>query len=496
MVGSKFRRGTREHQPHLERRDGNYGGVLAVGGISRRGKLMRADLYLKNGLIVTEEATFLGGVVVEKGKISQLVSGDVAIDAHKIIDLEGKALLPGIVDGHVHFNEPGREHWEGYRTGSMAAAAGGVTTVLDMPLNATPPTIDRPKLLHKRETVSGESVVDYANWGGLVDNNLDALDELNAEGVVGFKAFVSESGVDFERLDDDLIYAGLLRMRELGSVIGLHAENEYVTSFLGRRLRAAGRIDRAAWPESRPPETELEAVERALFWAKITGGNLHLVHVSIASAVRAVSRAKQDSVYVTVETCPHYLFFDHDDFIRIGPGAKCAPPIRARENIETLWTCVLEGMVDTIGSDHCPCTLAEKELGNDNIWQAWGGITGIQTMLPVMLTEGVYKRGLSLPALAKLMAGNPARLFGLYPRKGAMLPGSDADLVVVDLEKEWILSADHLFNKNKHSPYVGYAFRGSVECTIVRGEMVYHHGQIQVQPGFGQLLRRAQPYRR
>lgn len=455
---------------------------------------MSSDLYLKNAQIVTETAIFPGGVVVEAGKIIQVVAGNAEIEAREVIDLHGKLLLPGIVDGHAHFNQPGRDHWEGYRTGSMAAAAGGVTSVLEMPLNSTPPTITASLLAQKREVVQEESVVDYAHWGGLVNNNLDDLAEMNAEGVIGFKAFMSNSGVDFERLDDDLIYAGLEKTKELGNLIGLHAENETVTAYLGKKIRATGRTDRASWCESRPPETELEAVQRACFWAKVTGGNLHVVHVSIPEGIRAIARAKAEGVHVTAETCPHFLFFDQQDFERIGPAAKCAPPIRSRDTVEALWQCVKEGLVDTIGSDHSPCSWDEKVKGMDNIWEAWGGISGIQQMLPALLTAGVHQHGLPLTNLVRMLSGNPARLFGLYPRKGAILPGADADLVVVDLDCEWTLSTDQLLYKNKHSAYVGCSFKGQVQRTFVRGKTVFQDGEIKIQPGYGQLLRRAYPY--
>lgn len=456
---------------------------------------MQADLYLKNGLVVTEDTTFQGGVVVGQGKITQLVAGDIPVKAAETIDLRGKTVLPGLIDDHVHFNEPGREHWEGYRTGSMAAAAGGITTVMDMPLNASPPSIDRDKLLHKRRAVKAEAVIDYAHWGGLVDNNLADLAGLHEEGVIGFKAFMSASGVDFERVNDDVLYAGLLRAREFGNLVAVHAESEHVTALLGRQLRDAGRTDRAAWSESRPPATELEAVNRAIYWAKVAASNLHVVHVTIAAGIRAAAQAKREGVNVTVETCPHYLFFDQNDFARIGPAAKCAPPIRSREEVDKLWDCVLTGLVDTIASDHSPCPWADKEPGLENIWQAWGGINGVQSMLPVMLTEGVHKRGLPLPALARMMVANPARIFGLYPQKGSLLPGSDADLVIVDLDKEWSLTVDDLLYKNKHSAYAGYSFKGAIERTIVRGTTVYQNGQITAEPGFGQLLRRNQPYK-
>lgn len=455
---------------------------------------MTADLYLKNGQIVTETAVFSGGVVVEAGKITQVVTNATEVDAREVIDLGGKLLLPGVVDGHAHFNQPGRDHWEGYRTGTMAAAAGGVTSVLEMPLNSTPPTITRDLLNYKREVVREEAVIDYGQWGGLVDNNLEELAGMNAEGVIGFKAFMSNSGVDFERLGDDLIYAGLLKMKELGNLVGLHAENEDVTAFLGRQIRAMGRTDRASWYESRPPETELEAVLRACYWAKITGGNLHIVHVSIPEGIRAIAQAKAEGVHVTAETCPHYLFFDHQDFERIGPAAKCAPPIRSRASVEALWQCVKEGLVDTIGSDHSPCTWDEKAKGMDNIWNAWGGISGIQLMLPALLTAGVHQHGLPLTDLVRMLSANPARLFGLYPKKGNILLGSDADLVVVDLDQEWTLSADQLLYKNKHSAYVGCTFQGKVLRTLVRGVTVYVDGVIKVQPGYGELLRRDYSY--
>jgi allantoinase len=361
---------------------------------------------------------------------------------------------------------------------------------MEMPLNATPPSIDREKLIYKRDAVKTKSVVDYAHWGGLVDNNLDKLEGLHEEGVIAFKGFMSESGVDFKRINDDMLYGGLVKSRELGNVVGVHAESEYVTSFLAEQIQATGRIDRNAWLESRPAFAEVEADKRAIYWAKVTGGNLHIVHTTISEGIRAVDAAKREGVNVTVETCPHYLFFDNDDFVRIGPVAKCAPPLRKREEVEKLWECVLSGMVDTIASDHSPCPTADKVKGNDNIWQAWGGITGVQAMLPAMLTEGVHKRSLSLSLLVKMMCTNPARIFGLYPQKGSLLPDSDADITIVDLDKIWTLTAANLFSRHKQSAYVGYTFQGCVERTIVRGTMVYVDGQIQVEPGFGKLLQR------
>jgi allantoinase len=449
---------------------------------------MPADLYLRSGRVVNESEEFYGGVVVTGGRIEQLVAGNPMIQADQVIDCTGKLILPGLVDAHAHFSEPGRGHWEGFRTGTMAAAAGGITTVIEMPLNASPPTIHAKALQAKQAIVAQEAVVDVALWGGLVTNNLDKLDELHAGGVVGFKAFLSTSGSDFARIDDDLLYAGLLRARELGTVVGVHAENEWVTRHLTAELQASGRTDTDAWGLARPPATELEAIHRACYWAEVTGGQLHVVHVSLAEGVRTIAAAKVRGVAVTAESCPHYLLLNEDDFAWIGPTAKCAPPLRSRAEVEALWQCVLQGQVDLIASDHSPCLWEEKARGQENVWAAWGGISGIQTMLPAILTEGVHQRGLALSALVQMMAANPARRFGLYPQKGSLLPGADADLVVVNPQQAWTLTADQLLYKNPHSAFVGREFRGRVEQTFVRGAVVYDGDKIMAKPGYGRLL--------
>lgn len=450
---------------------------------------MQADLYLKDALVVTETGEFRGGVVVKDGVVAQVVAGSPDIQATTCLELQGHVLLPGLVDGHVHFNEPGREDWEGFRTGTMAAAAGGVTTVVDMPLNSSPPTVDCVQLQRKQTAVRDQAVVDYALWGGLINNNLAHLESLCAERVVGFKAFLVSSP-DFPRVDDDLVFAGMRQVRALDSLLAVHAENERVTMYLAEELRSRGRRDPLAWAESRPGHQEVEAVARVLHWAATTGATLHVVHASVPDVVRLVAAAKHRGVPVTVETCPHHLLLDLDDFQRIGPDAKCAPPLRSRETVEDLWQCVLAGDVDTFGSDHSPCPPELKRVGEGDVWRAWGGISGIQTMLPALMTEGVHKRGLSLAALTRMASANPARLLGLYPRKGIIQPGSDADFVVVNPDCRWTLTPHHLFYRHRHSAFVGHAFRGAVERTIVRGTTVYHREAIRVEPGFGRLLHR------
>jgi len=427
-------------------------------------------------------------MAVNDGRIVTFIDKNESVNAETTVDAQGLLVIPGLVDGHVHFSEPGREYWEGYETGCRAAAAGGITAVMEMPLNANPPTISVGNLRTKREIVRNKCVVDYAHWGGLVNNNLAELSGLNANGVIGFKAFMSSSGTEFVRIDDDLLYEGLKFTSKTGNIIGLHAENESVTQWLTASLKAEGRKDRSAWPESRPIETELEAIRRACFWAQKAQGNLHIVHVTIGDGVRTVKESQGNGAKITVETCPHYLYFDTEAFERIGPSAKCAPPIRSRATVEDMWSLVLDGMVDTIGSDHSPCLWEEKAAGMDDIWQAWGGISGIQCTLPVLFTEGVHKRGLSLEGLVRMISTNPAKIFGLYPQKGSLQPGADADFVIFDPQEEWTLDVDHLLTRNRHSAYVGSKFKGRVQKTYVRGKLVFDRGDVIAENGWGKLL--------
>jgi allantoinase len=456
---------------------------------------MKADLYLRNGLVVTEDVPFRGGIVVRDGLIAELVAGDIAVEANEVIDLNGKLLMPGMIDSHVHFQEPGRPHWERYVRATMAAAAGGVTTIMDMPVDSIPSTVNRATLMLKREVVRTQAIVDCAQWGGLVDNNLSSLDELQEEGVIGLKGFMVEQGIDdFKRINDDMLYEGLLWTLKTGNVVGVHAENEWLTSYLAAKLQAAGRIDRRAWLESRIPATEIEAINRAVFWAQATGGNLHVLHTTLAAGIEIVANARNKGARVTVETCPHYLFFDEDDFLRMGPILKMGPPLRSRAEVEKLWDCVLAGKVDVICSDHSPSNWEEKACAMDNIWKGMGGVGGVQTMLSVLLTEGVKKRGLGLSHLVRMMSANPARIYGIYPRKGALVPGSDADLVVVDLDKKWTVQEENLFYQNPQSPFVGYELNGVVERTILRGVTVFQDGAVKVDPGFGKVVRRENPF--
>ncbi len=451
---------------------------------------MKADLIIRGGLAVTEQGVYQADIAVREGRIAALADWGMLDKGEEELDASGKLVLAGGVDPHVHLNEPGRADWEGWEHGTRAAAAAGVTTILEMPLNCTPPILNVPNWEAKRDVAKEKACVDYALWGALVDDNLAELDGLSQCGVIGFKAFMSDSGVDFTTAHDGILYEGLRYVAEHGGLLGVHAENDMMARQLTKELKAAGRTDRMAWVESHPPVQELEGVNRLMYLVRHTGGRAHVVHVGLAEAIDLVFRSKAEGLPVTCETCGHYLWFDQEDFVRIGPAAKCDPPIRTAANREAIWERVLAGKVDCIASDHSPSATALKMKGQDNIWEAWGGISGIQALLPILLTEGVHRRNMPLPLLARLWSGGAARIFGLYGKKGLIAPGADADLVVVDPEKEWTMTEEDLRSKNKVSPYVGCTFKGAVESTFVRGRMVYGPGVEGGAKGWGKLILR------
>jgi allantoinase len=445
------------------------------------------DLYVRNGLVVTAHSSFEGGVLVADGRIAGLVRGNADHAAKETIDASGQLILPGLVDPHVHFSEPGRGHLEGFVTGSRAAAAGGVTSFIEMPLNASPPTINAEALAMKRQAAR-QSVVDYGLWGGLVTDNRTDLEDLHAGGVSAFKAFMCTGSSDFPRADADVLEGGMQQVARLGSLVAVHAEDEAMTQRLTAELRAAGRRDRKAWGEARPISAELSAIGAAIDMAERTGARLHIVHISCAAGIDLVSAAKRRGVPVTAETCPHYLVFNEDDLERLGPVAKCAPPLRAAAEVEALWERVLDGAVDIIASDHSPCLWEEKSAGDDNIFEAWGGISGLQSTLPALMTHGVVKRGLSVSALIRMTSSNPARIFGLGGKKGDLAPGCDADIVLVDPGAHSVLAADDLFYRNRHSAYIGSMMGGAVTRTLLRGLTIFADGQIMDGAPSGQFL--------
>jgi allantoinase len=408
--------------------------------------------------------------------------------AREEIDARGLLVLPGVVDAHVHLNEPGRTSWEGFATGTAALAAGGTTCAIDMPLNAVPPTIDGAAFDAKAAAATGVARVDVALWGGLVPGDRDRLDELAARGVVGFKAFMSASGVEeFEAADDLTLLEGMARAASLGLPVAVHAENDEITRRLARRAVAEGRFGVRDYLLSRPVLAELEAIGRAIDFASESGCALHVVHVSSGRGVALVAQARARGVDVTCETCPHYLVFDAHDAERLGAVAKCAPPLRRAEERDGLWAALLAGEVDLVATDHSPAPAALKE--GDDFFAVWGGIAGAQTLLALLYDAGVVERGLAPDALAGLLAAAPARRFGLARAKGALEVGADADVALVDPAATWTIAREELLDRHRLSPFVGRTLRGRVVRTILRGRTIALDGRTVGEPS-GRVVRR------
>ncbi|MEH7076710.1 allantoinase AllB [Neobacillus drentensis] len=435
------------------------------------------ELWVKNGLVFTEGGFLEVNIRIMDGRIDSLIkseSGPLLEKTGPMIDASGCLVVPGFIDAHVHFNDPGRTDWEGIETGSRAAAIGGTTTIFDMPLNCAPSVTDLKTLMDKKEYLTSMSHVDYALWGGMTETNLTNSLELSemSEGIIGWKAFMSESGIDdFRFVSPDGLKQAMQAAKDHNRILALHAEwNEEIdklTVFYKPRL---GINERRAFLASRPIAAEAKAVSYALELAAQYGTALHFVHISSARVIELIEQAKKSGVDVTVETCPHYLIFDEEDFINCGAILKCAPPLRPREEVEGLWDCIQKGWIDTIGSDHSPCLYSMKTT--ESIWDAWGGIQGVQfTWLSLM--DEALKRGIKLKQILPLGTTNVAERFGIAHRKGRIRPGLDADLVLLRLDESTIADKQSLAFRNAYSPYENREFLLKVKKTILRGKVIY-----------------------
>jgi allantoinase len=437
------------------------------------------DLLIRGGDVVTPDGVRRLDVAVEGSKIVELAAG-LGGKAREEVDATGLHVFPGLIDPHVHFNEPGRTDWEGFATGSAALAAGGGTCFFDMPLNSSPPTLDGPSFDLKRAAAEANSRTDFALWGGLTPGNLDRMEELADHGVIGFKAFMSNSGIDdFPRADDATLFRGMQVAAGLGLPVAVHAESEELTSGFAAEARAAGRTSIRDYLDSRPAIAEVDAIRRAIAFAHETGCSLHVVHISTSAGAREVRRGKRKlgnlmRPDISGETCPHYVSLSENDLGRIGSGAKCAPPLRPAEEVESLWLQLLtrRGGLDLVASDHSPAPPSMKT--STDYFKVWGGIAGVQSTRAVLLSRNPP---MWLAKVAELTATRAADRFGLR-EKGSILAGSDADLALVNLARPYELRREDLFDRHKLSPYLGRRFRGVVTRTLVRGHTVFRDGDI------------------
>ncbi|WP_047864257.1 allantoinase AllB [Rubrobacter aplysinae] len=443
------------------------------------------DLIIRGGTAVEPGGERAADLAVADGKIAA-VEPDIADTASEEVDARGLHVLPGVIDAHVHFNEPGRTEWEGLETGSSALAAGGMTSFVEMPLNAYPPTNDAEAFEEKVALARASAVTDFAFYGGLMPGSLGNMEELAERGVAGFKAFMSTSGtLDFQTADDVTLYEGMQKAAALGLPVLVHAESKQITDELSARRVSTLRTTMRDYLDSRPVVAELEAIQRAILFAGETGCALHVVHVSTGRGVALVAEARERGVDVTCETCAHYLVLTEEDAEALGAVTKCAPPLRPQEEVESLWVQISAGNVEFVTSDHSPCPPHMK--AGDDMFRAWGGISGCQSLMNVMLDEGHHGRGVSLQKISGLLSGGVASRLG-FPEKGALEAGLDADLALVDLDGISTLHKEDLLYRHKMSPYVGRAFTGEVVRTLVRGNTVYREGRV-VSDAIGELVK-------
>jgi dihydroorotase len=450
---------------------------------------MTVDLIVKNGTIVTPLSAQRGHVLVTDGRVLGVTMGDLLPEARQVIDATGLHVLPGLIDPHVHFRVPGLEYKEDFETGSRAAAAGGITTVIDMP-NVIPPTATVEGFQAKVACVRGRAYVDYGIYAVILEGHMDQILPLAEAGVVGYKIFLGETVGNIPAPQDGEIIDAWRIMAQTGLRCGVHAEDNGIILYLRKKLQAQGRRDPLAHLESRPSVAEAEAISRAILFAREAGSKLLIHHMSCAQGVELVRRAKDSGVDVVGETCPHYLLMEGEDMVRMGLGAllKMNPPVRSRPHGEALWRGVLDGTIEVIGTDHSPHTPEEKmaDTPMGDIWKAAAGLAGVETSVPLMLTQ-VNAGRISLSQYVRAQAEGPARAWGLWPRKGHLGRGADGDLTIVDLAREGRIDKDKLHSKSKVTPFHGFRVKGMPVYTIVRGTVVMQHGEICGNP-IGQLL--------
>jgi len=456
--------------------------------------------------IVIANAKVSAGRDDQTRDVHVLIEGDCIADvlpasrpppkATERIDASGLLLLPGGIDPHVHFNTPGYTEHEDFTSGSMSAAAGGVTCVVDMPDTSVPPVADRAGLYAKLKAIGEMSVIDFALWGGVSGNSFrtgawrSQMKTLGHEGVVGIKCYMLSGMATFEHLMPLELLEVMRRASEIGLLVALHAEDREMAHKLTATLTTQGRRDARAYYESRKDPVEASGMAQGAQLAAETGCSLHIVHVGSAAGARAATQFRGDGHDITMETCPHYLAFSHEDMERVGSILKTSPVIKNKEDSKFLWSGLADGSIDYIASDHAPCRPDEKSTGS--IWTDYAGISGTQLLLPYLISEGYLAGRITLARLVRASSTAAAERLGLRGRKGSIERGMDADLVLVDPKAGWTVKGSDLLSKGKLTPFEGRAFKGRIVRTICRGTTVYEDGKgISVSPGFGHFVRRS-----
>lgn len=430
-------------------------------------------MILRSRRVLAEGRLSPATIHIRDGRIDRLSGYDDV--SSPVEDFGDLVLMPGVVDSHVHVNEPGRTEWEGFETATRAAAAGGVTTIVDMPLNSIPPTTSVAALLTKAEAMEGKCRVDVGLWGGAVPGNDGVLRAMLGEGALGFKCFLVDSGVpEFGHLDEDGVARALAALRATGAPLLVHAELPGPIEQAAHTLRG-DRTSYRRWLDSRPHQAEDEAIALVDRHVRASGAEAHIVHLSSADALDTIRRARDARIGLTAETTPHYLYFAAETIPDGAPEYKCAPPIRERDNRERLWLAVREGTIVGVVSDHSPCTPALKHLEAGDVERAWGGIASLQFGLPIVWTEA-RRRGLALADVSQLLSAGPASIARLAGRKGRLAAGFDADVIAFDPDAPMTITPECVEHRHKVTPYNGAELSGVVRATYLRGEKIYADG--------------------
>lgn len=452
------------------------------------------DLVIKNGKIVTPYDIFDGGIGVDEGKIVIIAKDDKLPKADNVIDANGNLVLPGLIDAHVHFREPGNEQREDFESGTKAAAAGGVTTVFEMPVST--PAVSSAEILEKRRNIlKRKAVVDFALYGGAGTHNINEIPNLAKAGAISFKTFMHKppKGREMEYMgvyvtDDGSLFEVFKTVALTKLPISIHCENDALIEYMVERLKKAGRKDAMAHVESRPNFVEADAISKVIILSKAAGARAHIAHLSTEEGVQMIKQAKASGQMLTAETCPQYLLLTAEIMKKVGPYAKINPPLRSEKDNEALWKGLENGIIDIIASDHAPFTKEEKDIGIHDIWKAQSGSPQIETMLPLLLTK-VNEGKISIQKLVKVTSENVAKIFNIYPKKGIIQIGSDADFVIVDINREAKISVEKMYSKAKDlTIYNGWRVKGLPIATIVRGEIVMKDGEVIGKLGYGDFI--------
>ena len=433
---------------------------------------------------MTPEGILRSDIKVIEGKIVALGRDLSPNDVDEVLDANGLLVFPGLVDEHVHMREPGLEYKDDFTHGTMAAAVGGVTTVIEQP-NTLPPVDEPQKLVSKAELLKNKAYVDFALYGVLHDSNTHLIEDLMEAGAVGFKVFLGPTTGNIPPPSEGSLYEILSKSSRLGVTVAFHAEDHQLVSYFTNKVRNSGRGDPQAHEDARPPIAEELAVMKLVLMSKRTGGRVHILHMSSMEGVELLKEALSKGINVTGETCPHYLTFSSDDYLKYGTLIKVNPPIRSNAHREALLKAVNEGIISALGSDHAPHTREEKLMP---VWDAAAGFPNVQTFFPVILDMAL--RGLMKTTLIpKLASENPARYFGLWPRKGAVRIGSDGDLVIVDPNGKTLVTEGWLHYKHKVTPYLGWELRGEIRYVVLRGQVIVRNGRLATTEPRGVWLR-------